>query len=153
MWSGSSLLKGTTAPGPCGMVGPRVTAGLGPFGANGIAFNRQGDMLVANTDIGDIVRIPMNPDGTAGSASVFSGPDCNLWGADGVAMDTADNLYVAADAINQIDRVDPTGHIQVLAARYPLNEVSDIAFGTALGDRTHIFISNDSALPTFPPST
>jgi len=78
MWSGSSLLKGTTAPGPCGIVGPTVTAGLGPFGANGIAFNRHGDMLVANSDIGDIVRVPMNPDGSAGTASVFSGPDCNL---------------------------------------------------------------------------
>jgi sugar lactone lactonase YvrE len=153
MWSGSSLLKGTTAPGPCGIVGPTVTAGLGPFGANGIAFNQHGDMLVANTDFGDIVRIPMNPDGSAGTASVFSGPDCNLWGADGVAMDTADNLYVAADAIDQIDRVDPTGHIQVLAAGDPLNEPSDIAFGTGLGDRTEMFISNDAAFPTFPPST
>src|SRR5260221_4479772 len=153
MWSGSSLFKGTTAPGPCGIVGPTVTAGLGPFGANGIAFNQHGDMLVANTDFGDIVRIPMNPDGSAGTASVFSGPDCNLWGADGVAMDTADNLYVAADATNQIVRVDPTGHIQVLAAGYPLNEPSDIAFGTGLGDRTALFISNDAAFPTFPPST
>jgi len=153
MWSGSSLLKGTTAPGPCGIVGPTVTAGLGPFGANGIVFNKHGDMLVSNTDVGDIVRIPMNPDGSAGTASVFSGPACDLWGADGVAMDNADNLYVAADAINQIVRVDPTGHIQVLAAGSPLNEVSDIAFGTGLGDRTELFISNDAAFPTFPPST
>ena len=153
MWSGSSLLKGTTAPGPCGIVGPTVTAGLGPFGANGIAFNRHGDMLVANTDFGDVVRIPMNPDGSAGTASVFSGPDCNLWGADGVAMDTTDNIYVAADAINQIVRVDPMGHIQVLAAGDPLNEPSDIAFGTGLGDRTELFISNDAAFPTFPAST
>jgi sugar lactone lactonase YvrE len=153
MWSGSSLLKGTTAPGPCGIVGPTVTAGLGSFGANGIFFNKHGDMLVSNTDIGDIVRIPMNPDGSAGTASVFSGPACDLWGADGGAMDNADNLYVAADAINQIVRVDPTGHIQVLAAGYPLNEPSDIAFGTGLGDRTEMFISNDAAFPTFPPST
>jgi sugar lactone lactonase YvrE len=153
MWSGSSLLKGTTAPGPCGIVGPTVTAGLGPFGANGIFFNKHGDMLVTNTDIGDIVRIPMNPDGSAGTASVFSGPACDLWGADGGAMDNADNLYVAADAINQIVRVDPTGHIQVLAAGFPLNEPSDIAFGTGRGERKDIFISNDAAFPTFPPST
>jgi sugar lactone lactonase YvrE len=95
----------------------------------------------------------MNPDGSAGTASVFSGPACDLWGADGGAMDNADNLYVAADAINQIVRVDPTGHIQVLAAGSPLNEPSDIAFGTGLGDRTELFISNDAAFPTFPPST
>ena len=153
MWSGSSLLKGTTAPGPCGIVGPTVTAGLGPFGANGLFFNKHGDMLVSNTDLGDIVRIPMNPDGSAGTPSIFSGPACDLWGADGVAMDNADNLYVAADAINQIVRVDPTGNVAVLAAGDPLNEPSDIAFGTGLGDRTEIFISNGAAFPTFPPST
>jgi len=153
MWSASSLLKGTTAPGPCGIVGPTVTAGLGPFGANGIFFNKHGDMLVSNTDIGEIVRIPINPDGSAGTASVFSGPACDLWGADGGAMDNADNLYVASDAINQIVRVDPTGRIEVLAAGDPLNEPSDIAFGMGHGNRTELFISNDAAFPTFPPST
>ncbi len=152
MWSGSSLLKGTTAAGPCGLVDFTVPL-LGPAGANGIAFNKHGDMLVANSNFGEIVRIPMNPDGSAGTASVFSGPACSLWGADGVAMDNADNLYVAANSKGQIDRVDPTGHIQVLAAGAPLNRPSDIAFGTGLGDRTEMFISNFAAFPTFPAST
>ena len=152
MWSGSSLLKGTTAAGPCGLVDSTVPL-LGPVGANGIAFNKHGDMLVANSDFGEIVRIPMNPDGSAGTASVFSGPACSLWGADGVAMDNDDNLYVAANSKGQIDRVDPTGHIQVLAAGAPLNRPSDIAFGTGLGHRTEMFISNFAAFPTFPAST
>jgi sugar lactone lactonase YvrE len=147
MWSDSSLLKGTTAAGPCGLLHP-AALGSGPFGANGIAFNKHGDMLVANTDFGEIVRIPMNPDGSAGTASVFSGPACSLWGADGVAIDNADNLYVAANFKGQIDRVDPTGHVQVLAAGAPLNSPSDIAFGTGLGDRKEMFISNFAAFST-----
>src|SRR5260370_15672068 len=113
MWSGSSLLKGTTAAGPCGLVDFTVPL-LGPAGANGIAFNKDGDMLVANSNFREIVRIPMNPDRNPGPASVFSGPACSLFGADGVAMDNADNLYLAANSKGQIDRVDPTGHIQVL---------------------------------------
>src|SRR5438270_5857351 len=147
LWSGSSLLKGTTSAGPCGLVHPAVPS-FGPLGANGIAFNKHGDMLVANTDFGEIIRIPTNPDGSAGPASVFSGPNCDLWGADGVGMDNADNLYVAANSKGQIDRLDPGGHVQVLAAGDPLSFPSDIAFGTGLGDRKTIFISNFAAFPT-----
>ncbi|TMB94182.1 MAG: hypothetical protein E6J40_14350 [Chloroflexi bacterium] len=78
----------------------------------------------------------------------MSGPDCSLWGADGVAMDNADNLYVAANSKGQIDRVDPVGHVQVLASGDPLSFPSDIAFGTGRGNRTDIFISNFAAFPT-----
>ena len=147
MWSDSPLLKGTTAAGPCGLVHPAVPS-FGPLGANGIAFNKHGDMLVANTDFGEIIRIPTHPDGSAGSALVFTGPDCNLWGADGIGMDNADNLYVAANSKGQIDRVDPVGNVQVLAAGDPLSFPSDLAFGTGRGDRKDIFISNFAAFPT-----
>jgi sugar lactone lactonase YvrE len=146
-WSGSSLLQGTTAAGPCGKVHPAVPS-FGPLGANGIAFNKDGDMLVANTDFGTIVRIAMLPNGSAGPASIFAGPSCNLWGADGVAMDNRDNLYVAANSKGQIDRVDPDGNIEVLAAGSPLSFPSDVAFGTGFGERTQLFISNFAAFPT-----
>ncbi|SRR6266852_36189 len=147
IWSDSSLLKGTTGAGPCGLVHPAVPS-FGPLGANGIAFNKHGDMLAANTDFGEIIRIPTNPDGSAGTATVFSGPTCNLWGADGVSMDNADNLYVAANSKGQIDRVDPAGHVAVLASGGPFSFPSDIAFGTGRGDRKDIFISNFAAFPT-----
>ncbi len=143
-WSDSSLLQGTTAPGPCGKIHPAVQS-FGPLGANGIEFNKHGDMLVANTNFGTIVRIKTNPDGSAGAASIFAGPACSLWGADGVAMDNRDNLYVAANSKGQIDRVDPKGNIPVLAAGSPLNFPSDVAFGTRHGDRKHLFISNFAA--------
>jgi sugar lactone lactonase YvrE len=97
IWTQSPLLQGTTNPGPCGLVHPAV-AGFGPIGANGIAFDKHGDLLVANTDLGTIVRVAVNADGTAGDAGVFSGPSCDLWGADGIAFDNHDNLYVAANS-------------------------------------------------------
>jgi streptogramin lyase len=147
IWSDSPLLQGTASPGPCGLVHP-ATPSVGLIGANGIAFNAHGDMFVANTDLGTIVRIRVNPDGSAGGASVFAGPDCDLWGADGIAMDVEDNLYVAANAKGQIDRVTPRRSVQVLAAGAPLNFPSDVAFGRGRGDRTDLFIANFAALPT-----
>ena len=141
-WSSSPLLTGTTGPGPCGLVHP---SGL-PLGANGIAFNSRGsDLFVANTTFGTIVRIPVQRDGQAGTASVYAGPDCRLWGADGIAMDRRNNVYVAANAGRDIVRVGPGGRLRVLAsfaAGDPLFSPSDIAFGTVRGERTEIFISD-----------
>jgi streptogramin lyase len=148
LWSDSSLLLGTTSPGPCGLVHPAVPS-FGPLGANGIEFNRDGDLMVANTDLGTIVRIRTNRDGSAGTARVFAGPDCNLWGADGVAIDNKNNLYVAANSKGQIDRVDPEGELEVIAAGDPLNFPSDIAF-MKTGERNEIFISNFAAFATSP---
>jgi sugar lactone lactonase YvrE len=147
VWSASSLLLGSTSPGPCGLVHPAVPS-FGILGANGIALNKHGDMLVANTDLGTIVRIAMSADGSAGAATIFAGPSCDLWGADGVAMDNRDNLYVAANSKGQIDRVDPNGNLEVFAAGSPLNFPSDLAFGTGRGERTVMFISNFAAFPT-----
>ena len=141
VWSSSPLLAGTSDPGPCGLVHP---SGF-PLGANGLAFTKQGDLLVANTTLGTIVRIPAHPDGRAGTARVFAGPDCRLWGADGIALDNRDNLYVAANAERDIVRIHPDGTLRVLAsfaAGDPLYTPSDIAFGTGRGDRDHIFITN-----------
>ncbi|MBI2846527.1 MAG: SMP-30/gluconolactonase/LRE family protein [Chloroflexi bacterium] len=62
-----------------------------PFGANGITFTPDEDaMLVANSGEGTIVKIVVNPDGSAGQISTFAegitvpdgimfGPDGNLW--------------------------------------------------------------------------
>src|SRR3989442_5358771 len=72
MWSGSSLLNGTAAPGPCGIVGPTVTAGFGPVRANGIALNPGAGIAVADNETCDTLRLPMETYGRAGAASSFS---------------------------------------------------------------------------------
>jgi len=146
LWSTSSLLLGTTAAGPCGLVHPAVPS-FGPLGANGIEFNKHGDLLVANTDLGTVVRIQSNHDGSAGTASIFAGPTCDLWGADGVAIDNRDNLYVAANSKGQIDRIDSEGELEVVAAGNPLSFPSDLAVARADGE-SQIFISNFAAFAT-----
>ena len=87
----------------------------------------------------------MKRDGQAGTASVYAGPDCRLWGADGIAVDRRNNVYVAANAERDIVRVGPGGRLRVLAsfaAGDPLFSPSDIAFGTVRGERTEVFISD-----------
>jgi sugar lactone lactonase YvrE len=80
-----------------------------PFGANGLAFNRNASALfVANTSTDRVIRIPLpsGPSGTPGTPEVFVN---SINGADGLAIDAADNLWVAANQADEIVVVDPTG--------------------------------------------
>jgi streptogramin lyase len=79
--------------------------GVPPFGANGIEFNKKGDMFVANTAIDSIVEIPV-ANGIPGTPFVFTN---SINGADGIAIDSDDNLWVAANQADEIVVVDPTG--------------------------------------------
>jgi sugar lactone lactonase YvrE len=141
-WIGSPLIIGTLAPGPCGVPHPAIAAGFGMIGANGVFFNKHGDMLVNNTDLGTVVRIPVNPDGSAGTPAVFAGPSCTLWGADGGALDNEDNLYVAANSGNKIVKVDPSGHFTIFSTSPLFNFPTDIAFGSGRGERKVGYITN-----------
>jgi sugar lactone lactonase YvrE len=84
-----------------------ATAGFPPFGANGVAFDRnEANLYVANTGDDTIVRIPVNADGSAGAVSLFaSGID----GPDGIAFDVRGNLYVCANQADEIAVISPVG--------------------------------------------
>jgi len=83
------------------------TSGVPPFGANGIAFNNAHDaMFVANTGNDTIVRIPVDGNFEPGAPAVFVN---SINGADGLIIDSADNLWVAANQADEIVVVDPTG--------------------------------------------
>jgi sugar lactone lactonase YvrE len=113
-----------------------------PIGANGIAFSGS-DLFVNNLTAGSIVRIPVQPDGSAGTPTVaFSDP--LLFGADGLAADGQGNLYVANIARNTILRVSPEGTIDVLA---DIDDGLDGPSSLELGMNQDIFFVN-SALVT-----
>ncbi|MCZ6647299.1 MAG: SMP-30/gluconolactonase/LRE family protein, partial [SAR324 cluster bacterium] len=85
------------------------TSGVPPFGANGLAFNNSGDTLfVANTGNDTVVKIPVDASRNAGKPEVFVN---SIHGADGVIVDEADNLWVAANQANEIVVLDPTGRV------------------------------------------
>jgi sugar lactone lactonase YvrE len=96
MWSNSPLLS----PG----------AGLTPpFGANGVEFSNDGTKLfVANTAFHQIIQIPVNSNGSAGTASVFI---TGLNAPDGIAIDRDDNIWICANQEDDIVVIDKTGKV------------------------------------------
>ena len=85
-----------------------TTTGVPPFGANGVEFNNGGTILfVANTGNRTIVQIPVT-NGTPGKPTVFVN---SINGADGLAVDSHDNLWVAANQSDEIVVVSPTGKL------------------------------------------
>ena len=102
-----------------------TTQGSPPFGANGVAFDREQRYLyVANTGDSRILRIAVREDGTAGPVEIFAdGATIDarqhttqaLHGADGIMFDVRGNLYVCANQANEIQVLSPDAR---LIARY-----------------------------------
>ena len=85
-----------------------TTTGVPPFGANGLAFNKNRTALfVANTGNDTVVKIPLSA-GTPGTPEVFVN---SVNGADGLIIDEHDNLWVAANQADEIVVIDPTGRV------------------------------------------
>jgi sugar lactone lactonase YvrE len=101
------------------------TANSQPLVANGIAFNDEGDMLIADTARGAVWKVEMNRDG-----SLRSRKNCDttftpntlclknilaahpqLEGADGIALDVAGNIWAAANERNAIVVVSRQGGV------------------------------------------
>ena len=103
--------------------------GLGfPLGANGIAF-RHKEIVVGNTEFGRLVKIEIEPDGSAGTVSILAeGPA--LLGVDGIAFDVHGNVWAAVIVQSTIVSVSPNGAVTTVAtAADGLDWASSIAFG------------------------
>jgi sugar lactone lactonase YvrE len=86
------------------------TTGVPGFGANGLAFNKSGDTLfVANTGNDTVVKVAVAPgaDGQR-TAEVFVN---GINGADGLAVDGDDNIWVAANQANELVVLNPSGRV------------------------------------------
>jgi hypothetical protein len=117
------------------LVGNKDACGEGmgvgvPFdiGANGIVVD--GDTIfVTNTDQAQVVRIPVESDGNAGTPSLLVSHDCaELSGADGLAILPGGDLVVAVNHLNKLVRVDRDGRVTMLASGEPLDFPASVAF-------------------------
>jgi len=82
-----------------------TTVGTPPFGANGLGFNKAGNALfVANTGNDTVVKIPVIA-GNPGTPAVFVN---SINGADGIILDSKDNLWVVANQADEIVVLDTT---------------------------------------------
>lgn len=138
LWAQHLLLEGTGAMGfPF------------PIGANGIAF-RHDRVVVANTERGLLVEIPVRPDGSAGEPTVIAESPA-LFGADGIAFDVHGSVYVASAVQNTVVRVLADGSIVTLAtADDGLNQPSTVAFGAGRLDNQTLFVANFSLFVSDP---
>jgi sugar lactone lactonase YvrE len=118
------------------------TSGTGFPGANGIKFY-QGDLYVANSDTGNILRIPVQPDGTAGTPLVYA----TGVPTDDFAFDVLGNLYATTHPFNTVVRIGRDGQQEVLATvDQGIIGPSSAAFGTREGDRTNLYVVTDGGL-------
>jgi sugar lactone lactonase YvrE len=126
------------------------------FGANGVAIWKD-SIYVATTDRGGLVRISVLKNGSAGTAEVIAGNDCDpggpLWGLDGIALDVHGDVYAVSVLQNQLLRIDPSdGSVEVLlTGEDGLFNPASIAFGTGKGDRQSVFMTNFALIPDFEP--
>jgi sugar lactone lactonase YvrE len=80
-----------------------------PFGANGVEFNNAGTLMyVANTAFHQIIQIPVDSHGNAGTATIFI---TGINAPDGIAIDRHGNLWVCANQEDEIVVLDPTGKV------------------------------------------
>lgn len=126
------------------LLDPNRDAPFPPIGVNGIAVAADG-LYVANTTAASIVYIPVDADGTAGTPRLVV-QDERLFGADGIALDTRGNIYVAVSVGERIVRVTPDGTITTLAEGEGLAFPSAVAFGTARGQQRTLYITNYDAV-------
>lgn len=113
-----------------------------PVGANGIAF-RHNRVIVASSERGLLVDIPVHPDGSPGHPTTLAeAPE--LFGADGIALDVHGDVYVAS-VRDEVVRVHGDGSTEVVATTDDgLNQPSTLAFGTGRGDRRTLYVANFS---------
>ncbi len=117
---------------------PGVPVAIPTPGANGLGFYG-GVLYVATSGQGIIVRIPLRPDGRAGTPTIRFR---HIFGDD-FAFDVRGNLYVTTDPQNTLVRINPAGGVTVLAtAADGLSGPSAAAFGTRPGDRTTLYVSD-----------
>lgn len=84
------------------------------FGADGIAFDRKGNLFVGLFGDGVMHKITFNKDGSVKANEVFAKAPGKLINCDGMHRDAADNLYVADSAANAIQIVRPNGTVETL---------------------------------------
>jgi hypothetical protein len=85
------------------------------YGADGICFDKQGDLYVGNFGDGAVHRITFNADGTAKDNRVWAKDPKQLQSTDGIFIDDAGNLFIADFSANAVAKVTPQGKVTRIA--------------------------------------
>ena len=91
------------------------------YGADGIEFDKFGNLYVGNFGDGTVHKITFNDDGTARDNTVWAKDTANLKTTDGMIIDSEGNIYIADFCANAVARVSPNGKV----TRYAQSPDSD----------------------------
>lgn len=85
------------------------------YGADGIAFNGDGDLFVGNFGDGEIYKITFHEDGSLKDNVPFAKDEEQLTSTDGMIFDEDGNLYIADFRVNAIGKMYPDGRLERIA--------------------------------------
>jgi len=85
------------------------------YGADGIEFDKFGNLYVGNFGDGAVHRITFNDDGTAKDNTVWARDAAQLKSTDGMIIDSEGNIYIADFCANAVARVSPNGKVTRIA--------------------------------------
>lgn len=85
------------------------------YGADGIAFDQEGNLFVGNFGDGAVYKITFNPDGSLKENKIFAQDFSRLESTDGMCFDQNGNLYIADFCANAIGMVKPDGSVHRIA--------------------------------------
>ncbi len=85
------------------------------YGADGIAFDKQGNMYVGNFGDGHVIKILVDEKGDYISQESYARDPAQLQTTDGMLFDEDGNLYIADFSANAIAKVYPDGRVERLA--------------------------------------
>ncbi|HEY5562967.1 MAG TPA: phage head-tail adapter protein [Clostridiaceae bacterium] len=85
------------------------------YGADGIEFDKDGNLYVGNFGDGAVHKITFNVDGSVKENKVWAKDPKELQTTDGMIMDDNGNLFIADFSANAIAKVSPTGIVTRIA--------------------------------------
>lgn len=85
------------------------------YGADGIVFDKEGNLYVGNFGDGAVYRLTFNEDGSLKDNQIFAQNLHELQSTDGMIFDEAGNLYIADFSANAIAKVTPDGKVERIA--------------------------------------
>ena len=85
------------------------------YGADGIEFDKFGNLYVGNFGDGAVHRITFKDDGTAKDNTVWAKDPSQLKSTDGMIIDSEGNIYIADFCANAVARVSSNGKVTRIA--------------------------------------
>ena len=85
------------------------------YGADGIEFDKAGNLYVGNFGDGAVHKITFNDDGSVRDNKVWAKDPAQLKSTDGMIIDAEGNLYIADFCANAVAKVAPNGKVTRIA--------------------------------------